>query len=65
MLDPDDLICDVCDDREQLEAVFHEQASGHAGDGMSAEDGGGAMVNPQLMMQQQQFIHYDEPLQVS
>ena len=38
MLDPDDRICDVCDDREQLDAVYEEQISGHghAGDGMSS-----------------------------
>ena len=37
-MDPDDRICDVCDDREQLEAVYEEQISGHghAGDGMSS-----------------------------
>eukprot|EP00095_Tigriopus_kingsejongensis_P000410 snap_masked-scaffold19_size710362-processed-gene-5.6 protein:Tk00410 transcript:snap_masked-scaffold19_size710362-processed-gene-5.6-mRNA-1 annotation:"partitioning defective 3 homolog isoform x4" len=38
MLDSDDLICDVCDDREQLQAIFDEQAMGgghgHLGDGM-------------------------------
>ena len=39
MLDPDDLICDVCDDREQLMALFNEQPfSGHLGDGMSSSD---------------------------
>lgn len=38
MLDLDDLICDVCDDREQLMAVFEEQWIGHAGDGMSSGD---------------------------
>ncbi len=56
MLDPDDLICDVCDDREQLEAIFEEQGSGHAGDGMSSEDG--ASVNSQqlLVHQQQQML---------
>ncbi len=52
MLDADDLIGDVCDDREQLEAVFEEQGSGHAGDGMSSEDG--ASINSQMVMQQQQ-----------
>merc|ERR1719376_1717626 len=37
MLDPDDLIADVCDDREQLQAIFDEQPfSGHHGDGMSS-----------------------------
>ena len=38
MLDPDDLICDVCDDREQLQALFDEQVSGPHGDGMSSSD---------------------------
>lgn len=42
ILDPDDLICDVCDDREQLAALFDEQnGGGHhhgGGDGMSSSD---------------------------
>ncbi len=41
ILDPDDLICDVCDDREQLAALFDEQSGGHhhgGGDGMSGSD---------------------------
>ena len=55
MLDADDLICDVCDDREQLEAIFDEQTSGHAGDGMSSEDGASISQQQQhLLMQQQQ-----------
>ena len=37
ILDPDDLIGDVCDDREQLAALFDEQNGGHYhGDGMSS-----------------------------
>ena len=39
ILDPDDLICDVCDDREQLAAIYDEQNGGHyhgGGDGMSS-----------------------------
>ena len=39
ILDQDDLIGDVCDDREQLEAIFDEQNGGHyhgGGDGMSS-----------------------------
>lgn len=39
ILDPDDLICDVCDDREQLDAIYDEQNGGHyhgGGDGMSS-----------------------------
>lgn len=39
ILDPDDLIGDVCDDREQLAAIFDEQNGGHyhgGGDGMSS-----------------------------
>ncbi|XP_059093575.1 partitioning defective 3 homolog isoform X1 [Tigriopus californicus] len=42
MLDSDDLICDVCDDREQLQAIFDEQHAmgghGHLGDGMCSSD---------------------------
>ena len=47
MLDPDDLICDVCDDREQLIAVFDSQVipghghGGPQGDGMSSISSGG------------------------
>jgi partitioning defective protein 3 len=39
ILDADDLIGDVCDDREQLAAIFDEQNGGHyhgGGDGMSS-----------------------------
>ena len=36
MLDPDDLICDVCDDREHLLAIYDEMPVGKAGDGMSS-----------------------------
>ena len=39
ILDQDDLIGDVCDDREQLDALFDEQNGGHyhgGGDGMSS-----------------------------
>ena len=39
ILDQDDLIGDVCDDREQLGAIFDEQNGGHyhgGGDGMSS-----------------------------
>ena len=40
ILDQDDLIGDVCDDREQLAAIFNEQNGGHyhgsGGDGMSS-----------------------------
>ncbi len=39
ILDQDDLIGDVCDDREQLAAIFDEQNGGHfhgGGDGMSS-----------------------------
>ena len=48
MLDPDDLICDVCDDREHLIAVFDSQkipGHGHGGpqgDGMSSISSGGS-----------------------
>ena len=48
MLDPDDLICDVCDDREHLIAVFDSQViagHGHAGpqgDGMSSISSNGS-----------------------
>ncbi len=38
MLDPDDLIADVCDDREQLQAIFDEQNGAHLGDGMSSDN---------------------------
>ena len=48
MLDPDDLICDVCDDREHLIANFDSQkipGHGHGGpqgDGMSSISSGGS-----------------------
>lgn len=57
ILDQDDLIGDVCDDREQLAAIFNEQNGGHyhgsGGDGMSSASdsdtkennfGGGGMM---------------------
>ena len=45
ILDPDDLIGDVCDDRENLKAVLPEQSSPvssqhHTGDGTSASSVG-------------------------
>ena len=54
ILDQDDLIGDVCDDREQLEAIFDEQNHTHYhGDGMSSasdsdtKEIGGNGSNPQ------------------
>ena len=38
MLDPDDRVGDVCDDREQLEAIFDEQDGANLGDGMASSD---------------------------
>ena len=48
-------ICDVCDDREQLVALFEEQPrSGlhgdHLGDGMSSEDSSDSKENDQAII---------------
>lgn len=59
ILDQDDLIGDVCDDREQLAAIFDEQNGGHyhgGGDGMSsASDSdtkeGGATTSSENLLQ--------------
>jgi len=59
ILDADDLIGDVCDDREQLAAIFDEQNGGHyhgGGDGMSsASDSdtkeGGATTSSENLLQ--------------
>ena len=38
ILDPDDRVGDVCDDREQLEAIFDKQDWANLGDGMDSSD---------------------------
>ena len=60
ILDPDDLICDVCDDREQLAAIYDEQNGGHyhgGGDGMSSasdsdiKESGGSLSSTDNLLQ--------------
>eukprot|EP00093_Oithona_nana_P004367 04367.XXX_109905_102637_1 [CDS] Oithona nana genome sequencing. len=64
ILDQDDLIGDVCDDREQLAAIFNEQNGGHyhgsGGDGMSSASDSDTKENnfgTGGMMLQEQFFH--------
>ncbi|XP_037691527.1 partitioning defective 3 homolog isoform X5 [Choloepus didactylus] len=40
ILDPDDILCDVADDKDRLVAVFDEQEPHHGGDGTSASSTG-------------------------
>ena len=66
MLDPDDRVADVCDDREQLEAIFDEggRGAGAAGDpqGRAAAAPAYATLVPLVANDDLPTIHVDKAI---